>query len=246
MSIASEIQRLQTAKADIKAAIEEKGVAVGDGTIDTYADMIYLIQGGGSVANPLEYANDMSDTYYGITFPDGYELTMVLPNVTTFHSAFYGAKGIKKVTIKGNTAENKVVFNRAFRGSSLETIDLTAFNAKCSGDMTLAFYYNANLTEILGELDFSNVTTGLSGGSGAFTGCGKLVTITPKPNSIKISINFADSKLLSDVSIQSIIDGLADLTGGTAQTLTLHSTVGSKLTDTQKATITAKNWTLVY
>lgn len=40
MSIASEISRLQTAKADIKTAIENKGVNVGDGLIDTYADKI--------------------------------------------------------------------------------------------------------------------------------------------------------------------------------------------------------------
>ena len=65
-------------------------------------------------------------------------------------------------------------------------------------------------------------------------------------NSIKLSISFANSPNLSTDTIQSIIDGLADLTGGTAQTLTLHSTVGAKLTDEQKATITAKNWELVY
>ena len=46
--------------------------------------------------------------------------------------------------------------------------------------------------------------------------------------------------------MQSIIDGLKDLTGAESQTLTFHSAVGNKLTDTQKATITAKNWTLVY
>lgn len=65
-------------------------------------------------------------------------------------------------------------------------------------------------------------------------------------NSIKLSISLSSSPLLSTETIQSIIDGLADLTGGTAQTLTLHATVGSKLTDEQKATITAKNWELVY
>ena len=48
MSIASEIQRLQTAKADIKAAIEQKGVVVGDGTIDTYAEKISEISSGGT------------------------------------------------------------------------------------------------------------------------------------------------------------------------------------------------------
>lgn len=48
MSIANEIQRLQSAKADIKSAIEQKGVTVGDGTIDTYAEKISEISGGGS------------------------------------------------------------------------------------------------------------------------------------------------------------------------------------------------------
>lgn len=43
MSIATEITRLQNAKADIKAAIQEKGVDVGDGLIDTYADKITAI-----------------------------------------------------------------------------------------------------------------------------------------------------------------------------------------------------------
>ena len=48
MSIANEIQRLQQAKADIKSAIEEKGVTVGEGTIDTYAEKISEISVGGS------------------------------------------------------------------------------------------------------------------------------------------------------------------------------------------------------
>lgn len=223
--------------------VYEAGKAAGGGSGDYeqgYED------GKNSVGNPLEYADKLYETFYGVTFPDEYELSLNLPNVTNLNSAFYGAKGIKKITIKGNTAGNNVVFNRAFRGSSLETIDLTELNAKFDSDITFAFYHNANLIEILGELDFSNVTLGVNGNSGAFVGCSKLVTITPKANSIKISIRFSESNLLSDLSIQSIIDGLADLTGGTAQTLTLHATVGNKLTDTQKTTITAKNWTLVY
>ena len=40
MSIASEIKRLQDAKSSIKASIENKGVVVGEGTIDTYASKI--------------------------------------------------------------------------------------------------------------------------------------------------------------------------------------------------------------
>ena len=79
-----------------------------------------------------------------------------------------------------------------------------------------------------------------------FAFCKALKEVRFVANSIKISISFNNCLSLSTDTIQSIIDGLADLTGGTAQTLTLHATVGAKLTDTQKATITAKNWTLVY
>ena len=46
MSIASEITRLQNAKASIKTSIENKGVTVGDGTLDTYASKIDAIETG--------------------------------------------------------------------------------------------------------------------------------------------------------------------------------------------------------
>lgn len=48
MSIASEITRLQTAKANIKTSIENKGVTVSsDATLDTYASLIDSIETGG-------------------------------------------------------------------------------------------------------------------------------------------------------------------------------------------------------
>lgn len=54
MSIASEITRLQTAKTDIKTAIEAKGVTVpSSAKLDTYDDYIAQISGGGS--NPLKF-----------------------------------------------------------------------------------------------------------------------------------------------------------------------------------------------
>ena len=58
------------------------------------------------------------------------------------------------------------------------------------------------------------------------------------------SISFSYSSKLSTNSVDRIINCLADLTGQTAQTLTLHATVKAKLTDEQISTITSKNWTL--
>lgn len=79
----------------------------------------------------------------------------------------------------------------------------------------------------------------------AFTNCSSLVDITFS-GTIGKTISFAQSSNLSAESVQNIIDCLADLTGATAQTLTLHAAVGAKLTQTQKDAISAKNWTLVY
>ena len=58
MSIASEISRLQTAKADIKTAIEAKGVTVpSSATIDTYDDYVSQISGGGGGATPSAFTS---------------------------------------------------------------------------------------------------------------------------------------------------------------------------------------------
>lgn len=59
MSIASEISRLQTAKADIKAAIEAKGVTVpAAAKLDTYDDYVAQISGGSGVIQPLTVTED--------------------------------------------------------------------------------------------------------------------------------------------------------------------------------------------
>lgn len=74
-----------------------------------------------------------------------------------------------------------------------------------------------------------------------FMGCSSLVNVGFVAKTIKESISFAQSSLLSAESIQSIIDGLAIVE--TAQTLTLNSAI--TFTDEQKATINSKGWTLV-
>lgn len=82
------------------------------------------------------------------------------------------------------------------------------------------------------------------GFSNTFYRCEVLTEIRFEPDTIGKNISFAQSSLLSTDSVESIINGLVDLTGQTAQTLTLHSTVKGNLSDTQISAITSKNWTL--
>ena len=105
-----------------------------------------------------------------------------------------------------------------------------------SNSTAIRFMFSGSFIETIEEpLDFSKVNDTTS----AFA-CDHLTEIRFVPETIKISIVFSRCSKLSAQSIQSIIDGLATVT--TAQTLTLNSTI--VLTDEQKASITAKGWTL--
>ena len=80
MSIASEITRLQQAKADIKTAIENKGVTVpSDATLDDYDGYIYDIPSGGGGTSledkPVIYIDYDGSVVYGYTAEEFAQLT---------------------------------------------------------------------------------------------------------------------------------------------------------------------------
>lgn len=108
-------------------------------------------------------------------------------------------------------------------------------NTSSSKDIRLMFSGSA-IETIEEPLDISQATYTAN----AFA-CTELKEIRFVSGTIKLSLGFSNCSKLSAESIQSIIDGLATVT--TAQTLTLNSAI--ILTDAQKATITAKGWTLV-
>lgn len=249
MSIANEIQRLQSAKANIKTAIENKGVTVGDGLIDTYAEKIDEISTGGNVEDYLLFAKTVQ--FNSLNDFGKAEVVLNLDSCTTLASLC----AVTSAVNRNNTVEhltincdNPTMMNAmlscgyAVRDLMLKRLTL---NINTSNVMSFSNAFNClfALEEIDGTpLDLSSATST----SNTFGYNNALKEVRFVANSISLSIIFSACSQLSDESIQSIIDGLADLTGNTAQTLTLHATVGGKLTDEQKATITAKNWELVY
>ena len=80
--------------------------------------------------------------------------------------------------------------------------------------------------------------------SAAFKNCNKLESISFTEGSIKTHISFSESNQLSDDSINSIIAGLADMTGSSAKKITFAPDVANKLTVEQANTITSKNWNI--
>ena len=77
-----------------------------------------------------------------------------------------------------------------------------------------------------------------------FAGSNGLKEVRFAKGCIKLSLSFASCPFLSDETIQSIIDGLADLTGGTMQELDFHSDIVNKLTEEQWLQIYNKNWSV--
>ena len=161
------------------------------------------------------------------------------------------------VVSEGNYAEAfNALYSASFMNATIERIDFyianpfTTHNGCFRGTKNLKYLKGINMSssknmglmfsgsgiEIIEEpLDISQVTQTLN----AFA-CDNLTEIRFVSGTIKISIDFSRCAKLSAQSIQSIIDGLATVT--TAETLTLNSAI--ILTDAQKASITAKGWTL--
>jgi hypothetical protein len=144
--------------------------------------------------------------------------------------------------LKYSDTANGTNFSNMFYGwDTLGPHTIPSLDLRKGANFQSMFQWSATIVEI-GEMDISNATNV----SNMFGGCDGLERISFVQRCINVSIGFPSSNLLNDASIQSIIDGLADLTGKTAQTLTLHATVGGKLTQAQKDAISAKNWTLAY
>ena len=81
--------------------------------------------------------------------------------------------------------------------------------------------------------------------SSCFAGCTALKNLTIG-GSINASFSLKDSTLLTNESVQSVIDHLKEFDAPNSATLTLAANVGAKLTELQIATIGAKNWNLVF
>ena len=209
----------------IKTALQGKASG-GEENLLIYANRICFIDlnlfNKTNVVLDLPYAKECNSMFYlEIQNKTVESIAVNCPNLVNnmqyFMTAISGAYDytLKKVTINFDTSNVKN-WNMAFnRVYGLEVIDGLPFDFSSATNVTVTFNYLSALKEMRW-----------------------------KKNSLSLSISVSGSPLLNNETIQSIIDGLADLTGGTSQTLTLHADVKSKLTETQVATITSKNWTL--
>lgn len=138
---------------------------------------------------------------------------------------------------------------------SLTKLDLSNFNTSSLIDMSWMFENCEKLTTLdLSNFETSNVTYA----NGMFNKCSSLTSIIGTHTleevhagtinalkGLKIGISFSDSPNLERASILAVFNGLADLTGRTAQTITLHATAKSRLTAEDIKIASDKNWTVI-
>ena len=191
------------------------------------------------------YVRSIAGAFQNNTFPAGTNFVLNVPNLSiaanagSFNYTFRSTTGLESITLKCTTRGVAMHAHGAFsRCSDLKFLDLSEFNTTF-GPSTDVFYSCTHLEEIRGEIENTANNWTLW-----FSGCVKLREVRFKANSIKGDFTISQSPLLSAESVQSIVDGLADMTGGTSYKLTLHADVKAKLTEEQLATIAAKNWTV--
>lgn len=141
--------------------------------------------------------------------------------------------GITEISSSGS-AESIFVASNIRRITYSQILDKIFSYAK---DMRECFCHNDRLT-FIGEFSISNCTNLF----GAFTNDNNLKTI--KLKNIPVSFDISSSTRFEESDLVEIISNLVDLTGKTAQTLTMGATNLAKLTDAEKAVAVNKNWVL--
>ena len=187
----------------------------------------------GNINAPL--VTDLRDVFNGCTNLKTIGV-LSIPKVQTFNNLFYNCKVLESIE-QFNVSSATDLASLFAQSNNLKSVDFVNSTSKVTNFSSL--FFGKTMLETAKGLDLSSATNVTN----MFLGCSNLKNATFVKNSIKISFNLGSSSLLSNESIQSLINGLA--TVETAQNLTIHNDVATKLTDEQKATISSKNWEIV-
>lgn len=230
MSIASEITRLQNAKASIKTSIENKGVTVGDGTIDTYASKIDTIETG---ITPTGTINITENGTYDVTDKASANVNVdadvseyfenKLPIGNTSSSALNRIiKKVPPLSISRPTSNYLFYFC-----SALETIPL--IDMSISVNVKDAFYGCYELTNL-----------------GGLQNLGQAYSTTQSANYYEYKLDLSSCSKLTHDSLMNVINNLYDIAakGCNTQQLILGSSNMAKLTAEEVAIGTSKGWSI--
>lgn len=159
MSIATEISRLQTAKADLRTAIEAKGVTVpSSAKIDTYDDYVSQISGGGS-DTPSAFTSWSYNDYgkpTSIAIKNG--VTSIPSDFQRYNGALISCTIPSSVTTIGSYAFNNCSnLSGLTIPSTVTTINAGAFSNLGSASISVFDVSGINLTNVDANTLFSAI-----------------------------------------------------------------------------------------
>ena len=205
--IKTQIQNLINTAYEKTGNTDETLTAAVESLVDGYA--------GGNSENPYGYIHLLAESFRDVIFPDGKDLNIYVGEYVSpknlhanlIFGAFRETKGLNSVKVK--TVPNDIILNFSYSFYSSKVKRVERENINKFGNCSNAFSDDINLVEIIGAFDLSNGTNF----NGIFRKCSSLKDVRFVKETIKLTISFSESPLLSDATIQSIIEGLADLTG---------------------------------
>lgn len=158
---------------------------------------------------------------------------------TSFNSFLRECLNVETATINF-TSNDPIILQYFFNGNNLmkrvDLVNLSTGTVNLTGSTVSIFNQCTSLLKINGELDFSAVTSC----SSAFAVCRSLISV--KIKNLGVEADFSQCPLSLD-SVKYLTTNLQTVT--TTVRLNLGSANLAKLTDDEKAVITAKGWTLV-
>jgi len=182
--------------------------------------------------------------FQGCTNLTSVKLPSITVNSIDLTGLFRGCSKLTSADLSPISTQSITAIQHIFRGNSVIK-EITLPSGSYSGSATYAFASCTKLEtlNISGTADWSGITSFGSGSNGAFYNCTKLENIMGTITGICQNITLANCSALTRDSLLVIINGLADLTGQTSKTLTLHADARARLTSADEAIVTGKNWT---
>ena len=258
MTIADNLQTLIDCKADMKSAIEEKGVTVSGG-LSTYADAIRRIEGGGVLSkfqNGTTFNRSSCTTIPPIDisemtnldwlFQDCTQLTSIPQLNTTHIDCMYGTfSGCVRLTdIPILDVSNCDCFKWTFNATKIKQVPLTNMNKLKS--LTGMFTSCTELTSIP-LMDCANVVDC----DNMCYMCSNLVDIAGfknlgKYNAITLELMFKEAPKISRQSCINIFNNLYDRksAGYSVKEIDFDNAVLNRLSSDDIAIATKKGWTV--
>ena len=170
---------------------------------------------------------DMSSMFYGCNLSTLDLSSFNTSAVTSMNSMFKYCERLTTLDLSSfNTSSVTLMGSMFDSGTNLTALDLSSFDTSAVTNMGFMFYDCSNLTTIIGTHTLEEVQAG---------------TIKALKGT-KVSLNLSYSPLLERASILALFYGLADLTGNTKETISLHATAKARHTAEDIKIATDKNW----